>query len=162
MVHLRRALTHAVGEVGSQVLVTTAEHYQLRTGLLRVDVDSFDAQLARAEKLNGSEALVEYERALAIGAADFLSAEIYDWAEVYRHDYQKRFVTAARRAAKLAIDRRDPTLAITFHEAILKRDPLDEEAVREVDALLRIPRQQQRGEADLQAPRSLAPAGTGR
>ncbi|HEY5475125.1 MAG TPA: bacterial transcriptional activator domain-containing protein, partial [Tepidiformaceae bacterium] len=33
---------------------------------------------------------------------------------------------------KLATDRRDPTLAISFHEAILNRDPLDEEVVREV------------------------------
>jgi DNA-binding SARP family transcriptional activator len=57
--------------------------------------------------------------------------EAFEWAEVYRRDYQKRFVTAAHRAAKLAFDRRDPKLALCFYDAVLQRDPIDEEAVRE-------------------------------
>ncbi|MBA4179613.1 MAG: hypothetical protein C0506_03400 [Anaerolinea sp.] len=128
--YLRRTLTRAAGEVDNQVLVTASQRYHLRSGLFRVDVDAFDAHLGRAEKLHGYEALVEYERALALCTADFLGDEIYEWAEVYRRDYQKRFVTAAHRAAKLAIDCRDPKMAIQFYEAILPRDPIDEEAVR--------------------------------
>jgi two-component SAPR family response regulator len=128
--YLRRTLTSAVGEVDSQVLVTASQRYHLRSGLFRVDVDAFDAHLGRAEKLHGYEALVEYERALALCTGDFLGDEIYEWAEVYRRDYQKRFVTAAHGAAKLAIDCRDPKMAIQFYEAILQRDPIDEEAVR--------------------------------
>ena len=56
--------------------------------------------------------------------------EAFEWAEVYRRDYQKRFVTAAHRAARLAFDSRDPKLAIRFFDAILARDPIDEGAVR--------------------------------
>lgn len=84
----------------------------------------------RADKLQGYEALVEYERALAIYTGDFMGDEAFEWAEVYRRDYQKRFVTAAHRAARLAFDSRDPKLAIRFYDAILARDPIDEEAVR--------------------------------
>lgn len=41
-------------------------------------------------------------------------------------------MTAAHRAARLAFDGRDPKLAIQLYEAILQRDPIDEEAVRGV------------------------------
>jgi two-component SAPR family response regulator len=94
-------------------------------------VDAFDAHLARAERLQGSEALIEYQRALELCPADFLADEDYEWADAYRRDYQKRFVTAAHRAAKLACELRDPKLALRFYAAILERDPIDEEAVRE-------------------------------
>ena len=128
--YLRRTLARAAPEVDNQVLVTANQRYHLRSGLFRVDVDAFDAHVARAEKLNGYEALVEYERALAIYTGDFLGDEVYEWAEVYRRDYQKRFVTAAHRAGRLAYDSRDPKLAVRFYDAILARDPIDEEAVR--------------------------------
>lgn len=63
-----------------------------------MDVDAFDAHLRRAESLNGSEALVEYERALALYQCDFLGHEPYEWAEPYRREYQRRFIEAAHRA----------------------------------------------------------------
>ncbi|MBI2765422.1 MAG: LysM peptidoglycan-binding domain-containing protein [Chloroflexi bacterium] len=128
--YLRRTLASATPEVDNRVLVTANQRYHLRSGLFRVDVDAFDAHIARAEKLQGYEALVEYERALAIYTGDFMGDEAFEWAEVYRRDYQKRFVTAAHRAARLAFDSRDPKLAICFYEAIIARDPIDEEAVR--------------------------------
>lgn len=128
--YLRRTLARAAPEVDNQVLVTANQRYHLRSGLFRVDVDAFDAHVARAEKLQGYEALVEYERALAIYTDDFMGDEAFEWAEVYRRDYQKRFVTAAHRAARLAFDSRDPKLAILFYDAILSRDAIDEEAVR--------------------------------
>lgn len=128
--YLRRTLARAAPEVDHQVLVTANQRYHLRSGLFRVDVDAFDAHVARAEKLLSYEALVEYERALAVYTGDFMGDEVYEWAEVYRRDYQKRFVTAAHRAARLAFDSRDPKLAIRFYDAILARDPIDEEAVR--------------------------------
>jgi two-component SAPR family response regulator len=128
--YLRRTLASAATEVDNRVLVTANQRYHLRSGVFRVDVDAFDAHIARAEKLQGYEALVEYERALAIYTGDFMGDEAFEWAEVYRRDYQKRFVTAAHRAARLAFDSRDPKLAIRFYDAILARDPIDEEAAR--------------------------------
>ena len=114
------------------MLVAAQQRYHLRSGLFRVDLDAFDAHIARAEKLQGYEALVEYERGLSICEGDFLSNEVYEWAEVYRRDYQKRFIAAAHRAARLAVDCRDQKMAVGFYEAILERDPIDEEAVRGV------------------------------
>ncbi len=128
--YLRRTLASGAAEVDNRVLVTANQRYHLKSGLFRVDIDAFDAHVARAEKLQGYEALVEYERALAIYAGDFMGDEAFEWAEVYRRDYQKRFVTAAHRAARLAFDSRDSKLAICFYDAILARDPIDEEAVR--------------------------------
>lgn len=129
--YVRRALSRAVPELEGEILVAARQRYTLRAGLFRTDVDAFDAHLARADRLQGHEALVEYQRALDICTTDFLAAEEYEWADAYRRDYQKRFITAGHRAAKLALELRDPKLAIRFYDAILQRDPIDEEAVRE-------------------------------
>lgn len=129
--YVRRTLSRAVPDLEGEILVAARQRYTLRTGLFRTDVDAFDAHLARAERLQGSEALIEYQRALELCPADFLADEDYEWADAYRRDYQKRFVTAAHRAAKLACELRDPKLALRFYAAILERDPIDEEAVRE-------------------------------
>lgn len=128
--HARRALSRAVKDLEGEILVSARQRYVLRAGLFRTDVDAFDSHLARAERLQGYEALVAYQRALGICTADFLADEDYNWADTYRHDYQKRFVAAAHRAAKLALDLRDLKLALRFYDAILQRDSIDEEAVR--------------------------------
>lgn len=128
--HARRALSRAVKDLEGEILVSARQRYVLRAGLFRTDVDAFDNHLARAERLQGYEALVAYQRALEICTADFLADEDYNWADTYRQDYQKRFIAAAHRAAKLALDLRDPKLALRFYEAILQRDSIDEEAGR--------------------------------
>jgi DNA-binding SARP family transcriptional activator len=129
--YVRRTLSRAVQDLEGEILVAARQRYTLRAGLFRTDVDAFDAHLARAERLQGYESLVEYQRALELCTADFLAAEDYEWADAYRRDYQKRFVTASHRAAKLACELRDPQLALGFYGAILQRDPIDEGAVRE-------------------------------
>ncbi|MBE7518361.1 MAG: LysM peptidoglycan-binding domain-containing protein [Thermoflexaceae bacterium] len=129
--YVRRTLSRAVPDLEGEILIAARQRYTLRAGLFRTDVDAFDGHLARAERLQGYEALVEYQRALEICTADFLADEDYEWADAYRRDYQKRFITAAHRAAKLACELRDPKLALRFYDAVLQRDPIDEEAVRE-------------------------------
>lgn len=128
--YLRRALKSAVRATDLQPLVVSAQRYHLRSSLFRVDVDAFDAHLRRAESLDGSEALVEYERALALYRGDFVGNEPYEWAEAYRREYQRRFIDAAHGAAKLALDCRDVARAVEFYKGILVRDPIDEEAAR--------------------------------
>jgi two-component SAPR family response regulator len=98
--------------------------------MFRADVDGFDAHLRRAESLSGVESLAEYERALAIYRGDFLAGEPYEWADVYRREYQRRFVAAAHKAANLATECRDFRKAIAFYEGVLARDAIDEEASR--------------------------------
>jgi two-component SAPR family response regulator len=122
----------AAGDVDREVLAVGGGRYQLQPGLFRVDLDAFDAQLARTQMLHGHEALVEYERALALCKGELLRDEAYEWAEGYRSNYRKRFITAAHRAAKLALECRDPEMAIRFYEGILERDPTDQEAARGV------------------------------
>lgn len=128
--YLRRTLSRHVGDLETQLLVVANGRYHLRPGSVRTDVDAFDAHLARADRLSGYEALVEYERALALYGSGFLEGETFEWADVYRRDYQTRFSGAAQRAARIALDGRDPKLARGFYEAVLRHDPIDEEAVR--------------------------------
>ena len=96
--------------------------------------DAFDAHLARAERLQGYEALVEYQRALDLCPADFLADEDSEWADAYRREYQTQFITAAHRAGKLACELRDPKLALRFHDVILQERSSDHEATDERDA----------------------------
>jgi DNA-binding SARP family transcriptional activator len=130
--YLRRALKSAAPTTDVQPLAVSAQRYQLRSAMFRVDVDAFDAHLRRAESLDGPEGLVEYERALALYQGDFVGNEPYDWAEPYRREYQRRFVDAAHRAAKLAVDCRDTAKAVEFYQGIVAHDPIDEEAARGV------------------------------
>ena len=127
---LRRAMKSAVPGTDVQVFVASGQRYHLRTGVLRVDVDAFDAHLRRAEALEGLEALAEYERALAFYQGDFLGNEPFEWAETYRREYQRRFLAATHQAARLAVESRDVEKAMELYRAILASDPIDEEAAR--------------------------------
>ncbi len=72
--YVRRTLSRAVPDLEGEILVAARQRYTLRAGLFRTDVDAFDAHLARAERLQGYEALVEYQRALELCTADFLAS----------------------------------------------------------------------------------------
>jgi DNA-binding SARP family transcriptional activator len=128
--YVRRTLKIATASPNGRVLTISEQKYQLLSGVFRADLDAFDAHLRRAESLEGSEALIEYDRALSIYKGEFMGNEPYEWAEPYRRDYQRRFVTAAHQAGRLAIECRDVKKAMAFYQAILDRDPIDEEAAR--------------------------------
>jgi len=128
--YLRRALKAASPVSDIQPLDTSDRRYHLRSGMFRADVDAFEAHLRRAESLSGAESLAEYERAVAIYRGDFLAGELYEWADVYRREYQRRFVAASHKGANLAVECRDFRKAIAFYEGVLRRDAIDEEAAR--------------------------------
>lgn len=86
--YLRPAMKSALPTAPDvQPFVTSGQRYHLPSGVLRVEVDAFDAHLRRAEALEGLEALAEYERALAFYQGDFLGNEPFEWAEAYRREY---------------------------------------------------------------------------
>lgn len=66
-------------DVNNQILANANQRYHLRPGTFRVDIDTFDAHLTRAESLQGYAALAEYQRALSLYAAPFLGHEIFEW-----------------------------------------------------------------------------------
>ena len=127
---VRKTLNAANPSSNGRLLTLSDRRYQLLSGAFRVDLDAFDAHLRRAETLQGADALVEYDRALAIYKGDFLGSEPYEWADAYRRDYQRRFRAAAHQAGRVALDCRDVKRATEFYRAILDRDPIDEEAAR--------------------------------
>ncbi len=128
--YVRRTLKESTPSPNGRFLSVKEQRYELQSGTFRVDLDAFDAHLRRAESLEGSEALIEYDRALSIYRGEFMQSEPFEWAEPYRRDYQRRFVTAAHQAGRLALECRDVKRAIGFYQAILDRDPIDEEAAR--------------------------------
>ncbi|MDO8616119.1 MAG: LysM peptidoglycan-binding domain-containing protein [Dehalococcoidia bacterium] len=128
--YVRKTLKAADPSPNGRLLTISEQRYQLLSGVFRVDLDAFDAHLRRAETLQGADALIEYDRALAIYKGDFLVGESYEWADAYRRDYQRRFVAAAHEAGRLALECRDVKKAVSFYQAILSRDPIDEEAAR--------------------------------
>lgn len=128
--YVRKTLKAATTSPNGRLLTISEQRYQLQSGIFRVDLDAFDAHVRRAETLDGTDALIEYGRALAIYTGDFLGGESYEWADPFRRDYQRRFVTAAHQAGRLALECRDIKKAMEFYQAILDRDPMDEEASR--------------------------------
>lgn len=128
--YLRRTLSRVLGEGGGQVITGANQRYGVRPGTIRTDVDAFDAHLHRAERLEGYEALIEYERGLTLYRDDFLAPEMFEWADTYQRSYRSRYLAAAHRAARLAVDCRDTELAVRYYESILRFDPVDEDAVR--------------------------------
>ncbi|MPZ50272.1 MAG: LysM peptidoglycan-binding domain-containing protein [Dehalococcoidia bacterium] len=93
------------------------------------DTDAFNAHLRRAAGLERGEALVEYERGLALYKDDLFASE-FEWSEPFRQDYRRRFVEAAKAAGKLAQECRDADRAIRFYEMALERAPIDEDSAR--------------------------------
>ena len=128
--YLRRTIKATLPTPDVQVLLVSDQRYRLWPGLFRVDVDAFEAHLRRAESLEGTASLAEYERSLAVYRGDFLGNEPYEWADAYRREYQRRFVAASHEAARLAFECRDARKAMEFYQAILARDSIDEEAGR--------------------------------
>lgn len=127
---LRGVLRSACGDSELQPLVTARQRYHLQPALFRTDLDTFDAALQRARTLPPSDAMEAYERALAMYRGDFLEREVFSWAEPYRIDYRERMITAARHGAAIAFERGESRRAVAFYQAILEREPIDEEAAR--------------------------------
>lgn len=127
---LRRTFRDAAGREEIDPLITQDGHYRLRMPLFRIDLTSFDARLRRATKQTGVDALIGYERALALYRGPLLGTEPFDWAGGRRREVEKRFLDAAHTAARLAIQSRDGQRAISLYQLILSREELDEEAAR--------------------------------
>ncbi len=85
----------------------------------------------RAGRLRGVAALAELERALALCTGDLFETDAsWEWAGRWREEYRRRFVSAAADAAALALSLGDAQRAVSLYQAILERDPLDENAAR--------------------------------
>lgn len=130
--YLRAALREAVGDASRSVEFVKTEHRscQVQTRLFQFDAGSFMAHLARAEGLTGHDALIEYERGLSLYKGDLLAGERFEWVDVYREEYRKRYVQAAKQAGLVALETRDTGRAITFYQLALSQDAIDEESAR--------------------------------
>lgn len=128
----RRAMKNALPGTDVQVFVASGQRYHLRTGVLRVDVDAFDAHLRRAEALKGLEAL-------AGTSGRWHSTRATSWGTSRSSGLRRTVASISgdfslprikRQAARLAVESRDVEKAMELYRAILVSDPIDEEAAR--------------------------------
>jgi DNA-binding SARP family transcriptional activator len=95
------------------VIHTVPRGYLLDPSRVRTDLDLFDDLVARAETSADADALPLLDRASALGSTDLLaSPDETQWAEPIRADYRQRAVTAALRAAELALRDDDADQAV--------------------------------------------------
>lgn len=124
---LRRTLgTHR------DLLVTEHEAYRLVRAELEVDLDRFDALIARAgARPVGTQRRALLEDALALARGEVLEDEPYaDWLQDTRGHYRHRVLDARVAAGRAALAAGDAPGARTHAERALQDDPLDERAHR--------------------------------
>lgn len=127
---LRSVIRTASGRDDLQPVTLAQGRYVLQVGIVRSDLDAFEAALRRAVSLPVGEALDEYDRALALYRGDFLESEPFTWADDYQREYRRRFMEGACRAGTLAFEAGLFDRAVRFYEAAVERAPSDEEAAR--------------------------------
>ncbi len=114
------------------LLVTEPEAYRLVRSELLVDLDRFDALVARSAQLERGAAQRELlEDALHLVGGEVLADEPYaPWLLETREHYQRRVLDVAVAAGTAALLDHDHAAALRHAERVLHTDPLDERAHR--------------------------------
>ncbi len=114
------------------VLATEHQAYRLARDELSVDLDRFDALVARAAaSAPGTEQREVLEEALALAAGEVLEDEPYaDWLQDTRVHYRQRVLDARVAAGTAAATAGDAPGALRHAAQVLVEDPLDERAHR--------------------------------
>ena len=140
---LRSAL-RTEGQSAKFILVETGE-YWFDAARFHVDVDDFDALLAKARVVPAEEAAPLYEQALALYQGEYLSNLPYaEWAMAERRRLAQAHLDALRALAGHKASAGDPAGAYELLSQVLVADPLDEGSACE--AMRHLAAQGKRGE----------------
>jgi two-component SAPR family response regulator len=109
------------------VLVETG-NYRIDAARFRIDVDEFDAALAKARVTTNIEDSVHWhERAIALYHGDYLPTLYYDWLLPERRRLSQTFLDALRNLADLHTSQRRYTNALELLHRALRVDNLLED-----------------------------------
>lgn len=136
---LRQALKETIEvELEEDSILFEDECYYLNSALdLRLDVDEFTARCQEAERLERenrhSEAIAEYEAALALYRGDFLTEDLYaDWTVVPRARLEEMYLTLLGCLAAHHLDQGRFAESISCCRQILAKDSFREDAYRQL------------------------------
>ena len=125
---LRRSLLPGA-RARDSVVLTDHGGYRVDESQLDVDLDAFDALLARAATAAPLEALTTLQSALTLVRGTVLEDEPYaEWANAVRETYLQRRVQALIDAARLSLLSGDGTGAVQLAEQAVALNPLAEPA----------------------------------
>jgi LuxR family maltose regulon positive regulatory protein len=122
---LRNALR--TSEPSTQFILVEAGEYWLDAARFSVDVDAFDAALAKARNASGEEAARLYEQAIALRNGDYLDNLYYDWLMPERHRLTRELLASLRILAGYRLAAGDPDRALELVQRSLQLDSLQEE-----------------------------------
>lgn len=97
-----------------------------------VDVEDFDRRLKEAETADVSSRKLLLEEAEALYSGDFLEGFPEDWCEEERRDLRRSYVQLLKRLADVLVLSSDYKRASSYLERLIRIDPLDEEAHRDL------------------------------
>jgi DNA-binding SARP family transcriptional activator/ActR/RegA family two-component response regulator len=124
---LRRHLQPGAGRTGP--LRTVTGGYAIDRSLVELDLDRFETLTKMASQAEPSEALALLTKALDLASAPLLGDELLPaWAEQERALHADQVNIARVLAAEAALSVGDVAKAMTFSNAALKEDPLNERA----------------------------------
>jgi two-component SAPR family response regulator len=109
------------------ILVETGE-YWLDTAAFSVDVDEFDAALAKARAATGQEASARwYEQAISLYRGEYLDNLYYDWVFPERRRLTQAYLSALCALADFHFTHERFTSALELFQRALRVDNLSEE-----------------------------------
>ena len=123
-------LRHALRKSGTsaQFILVEAGEYRLDKTVFRVDVDEFDAHLARAQAAaSEQEAAHWYELAVALYHADYLDNLYYEWLFPERNRLTMVYISALRSLADYHFSHARFTNALELLQRALRVDNLNED-----------------------------------
>lgn len=123
---LRRTLTDlraAMGDFGAKIVTPTPKTLVLLEDGVNVDAVEFDT-------LAESDNLEDLTRACSLYRGPLLEGCAEEWVLVDRQSREETFLTAAEKAAKLAVEAGQPAVAISLLKRAVAVDPFRESATR--------------------------------
>ncbi len=123
---LRSALR--VGEATPRFILVESGEYWLDTAAFSVDVDEFDAALAKAHAASKEESAARwYEQAIALYQGEYLNNLYYDWLLPERRRLTKAYITSLRALADFHFAHERYTRALELLQRALRVDDLLED-----------------------------------
>jgi DNA-binding SARP family transcriptional activator len=108
--------------------------YQFNSSVtIRTDVDEFLSLWKAGRQASGSESATLYERACSLCSGPFLVEDIYaDWSSIRREQLKQIYLTMCRALTEYYLEVRNYEDAVKWTSAILREDPCDEAAHRQL------------------------------
>ncbi len=122
---LRQAL-RVFGQSAKFILVEAGE-YWLDAAYFQIDVDEFDATLAKARATNGEEAFQWYQHAISLYHGEYLANLYYEWVFPERRRLIEAYINALQSCAEYLLSSGGYPQALEYLQIALNIDPLMED-----------------------------------